>query len=393
MKRIVILGSTGSIGQNAMSVVAAHPDEFEIVGLSTNQSVEKLEKQIRQFRPRAVAVANPHSAKQLDERLKNTVDLDILVGQDGIVALAEMTEADLILEGMGGSIGLIPTLSAIRAGNDLAFVNKEVLVMGGSLVLEAAKKNNVQLLPVDSEISAVFQCLQTYLKNDQRPCKEEINRLILTASGGPFRDTPISELSHVTLEQALKHPNWNMGKKITIDSATMMNKGLEVIEAKLFFDLDLSQVEVLIHAESIIHSMVEFIDGSILAQLGVADMRVPIQYALTYPKRLPNPAPRLDFSQIQELHFAPPDLSRFPCLKHAYTAAEVGGTLPAVLSMADEVAVDAFLKRQIGFLDIPRVLGQVLNAHVVIHEPSLDDILTSVHWAEITTKEKISHVT
>ena len=393
MKRIVILGSTGSIGQNAMSVVAAHPDEFEIVGLSTNQSVEKLEKQIQQFRPRAVAVANPHSAKQLDERLKNTVDLDILVGQDGIVALAEMTEADLILEGMGGSIGLIPTLSAIRAGNDLAFVNKEVLVMGGSLVLEAAKKNNVQLLPVDSEISAVFQCLQTHLKNDQRPCKEEINRLILTASGGPFRDTPISELSHVTLEQALKHPNWNMVKKITIDSATMMNKGLEVIEAKLFFDLDLSQVEVLIHAESIIHSMVEFIDGSILAQLGVADMRVPIQYALTYPKRLPTPAPRLDFSQIQELHFAQPDFSRFPCLKHAYTAAEVGGTLPAVLSIADEVAVDAFQKRQIGFLDIPRVLDQVLNAHVVIHEPSLDDILTSVHWAEITTKEKISHVT
>ncbi len=392
MKRIVILGSTGSIGQNALSVVSAHPDQFEIVGLSANRSIKQLESQILKFRPKLVAVADSFAAQKLKNRLNSATRTEILVGQDGIITLAKMTEADLVLEGMGGSIGLIPTLSAIKAGNDLAFVNKEVLVMGGSLVLETAKKNNVQLLPVDSEISAVFQCLQASSSRDESQIRQEIHRLILTASGGPFRQTPISELPYVKLEQALKHPNWNMGKKITVDSATMMNKGLEVIEAKWFFDLDLSQIEVLVHAESIIHSMVEFVDGSLLAQLGVADMRVPIQYALTYPQRLPNPAQRLDFSQIRKLHFEPPDFCRFPCLKLAYTAAEVGGTLPTVLSTADEVVVDAFLQQQIDFIDIPRILDQVLNAHVVIHAPSLDDILTSSHWAKTTTKQKILNI-
>ena len=391
MKRLVILGSTGSIGRNALSVVEMHPDLFEIVGLSANRSVDQLEAQVRQFRPKLVAMTTPSSAQELQKRLRGVSSTDVLTGNDGIITLAKMAEADLILEGMGGSAGLIPTLEAIEAGKDLAFVNKEVLVMGGQIVLDAARKNKVQLLPVDSEISAIFQCLQSAKLQHQSQQQQQIHRLILTASGGPFRQTPIADLQRVSPTQALKHPNWKMGSKITIDSATMMNKGLEVIEAKWFFGVDLSQIEVLIHAESIIHSMVEFIDGSLLAQLGIADMRVPIQYALTYPDRLPNPSPRLDFSQIPKLHFEKPDLQRFPCLQHAYTAAEVGGTLPTVLSQADEVAVEAFLEQRIGFMNIPRILGQVMDAHQVVAEPKLEDILESSRWAQIRTREQISN--
>lgn len=391
MKRLVILGSTGSIGRNALSVVETHPDLFEIVGLSANRSVDQLEAQVRQFRPKLVAMTTSSSAQELQKRLRGVNSTDVLTGNDGIITLAKMAEADLILEGMGGSAGLIPTLEAIEAGKDLAFVNKEVLVMGGQIVLEAARKNRVQLLPVDSEISAIFQCLQSTKLQHQGQQQQQIHRLILTASGGPFRQTPIADLHRVSPTQALKHPNWKMGNKITIDSATMMNKGLEIIEAKWFFGVDLSQIEVLVHTESVIHSMVEFVDGSLLAQLGVADMRVPIQYALTYPDRLPNPSPRLDFSQIQKLHFEKPDLQRFPCLQHAYTAAEVGGTLPTVLSQADEVAVEAFLEQRIGFMDIPRILGQIMDSHQVVDEPNLEDILESNRWAQIRTEEQISN--
>ncbi len=394
MKHLAILGSTGSIGRNALSVVEAHPDEFVVAGLAANASVDLVERQVRQFHPRLVALNNREAARQLRERLRASEgnalphnQVEVLSGAEGILAIATMEEVDVVLEAIGGSAGLLPTLEAVKSGKDLAFVNKEVLVMGGSLVMQAVKAHGVHLLPVDSEISAIFQCLSESMENNQT--HSEIHRLILTASGGPFRQTPLEELHSVTPQQALKHPNWKMGDKITIDSATMMNKGLEVIEAKWLFDMELSQIEVIIHPESIIHSMVEFVDGSLLAQLGVADMRVPIQYALTYPHRLPTPVPRLNLSQIRALHIESVDFERFPCLGHAYTAARVGGTLPTVLSGADEVVVHAFLHQQIGFMDIPHLLEEVMARHEVKRHPNLDDILAADQWAKSMAHELI----
>jgi 1-deoxy-D-xylulose-5-phosphate reductoisomerase len=387
MKTLAILGSTGSIGRSALSVVESHRDAFKVAGLAANVSVEAIARQVRQFQPRRVAMNDVNAARQLKERLKDMKNVEVLSGPKGLAAVAAMEEVDLTLEAIGGCAGLPPTLAAIKAKKDLAFVNKEVLVMCGSLVMEAVKTCGIRLLPVDSEISAIFQCLACDPDdNDQR---RKIRRLILTASGGPFRETPLRELYAATPEQALKHPNWNMGAKITIDSATMMNKGLEVIESKWFFGMDVSQIDVVVHPESVIHSMVEFIDGSVLAQLGVSDMRTPIQYALTYPNRLPSPAPRLDFSQIRALRFEPVDFDRFPCLKLAYTAAKVGGTLPTVLSSADETAVQAFLNRQIGFMDIPVILEKVIQQHDVKLHPDLDDILAADRWAKSLTHQMI----
>ena len=381
MKNIAILGSTGSIGKSALSIAKAHPDLFTISALAANTSVDLIEQQVRQFHPKLVALYDQSAANLLRRRISDLKSVEVMSGAMGISAVAKIDEAELVLEAMGGSIGLLPTLEAIEAGKDLAFVNKEVLVMCGSLVQRAAKKHNVKLLPVDSEISAVFQCLQKSFQKDR------IHKLILTASGGPFRGVSSNQLRHMTPEQALKHPNWTMGNKVTIDSATMMNKGLEVIEAKCFFELELKNIEIVVHAESIIHSMVEFVDGSMLAQLGVPDMRVPIQYALTYPDRLENPADRLDFSQIRQFNFEPPDFKRFPCLDLAYTAAEVGGTLPTVLSSSDEVVVDAFLNRQIGFMDIPAIIRRAMDPHDVVYEAELDQILEINRWArEITRK-------
>lgn len=381
MKNIAILGSTGSIGKSALSIAKTHPDLFTISALAANTSVDLIEQQVRQFHPKLVALYDQSAANLLRRRISDLKSIEVMSGAMGISAVAKIDEAELVLEAMGGSIGLLPTLEAIEAGKDLAFVNKEVLVMCGSLVQRAAKKHNVKLLPVDSEISAVFQCLPKSFQKDR------IHKLILTASGGPFRETSSNQLRHMTPEQALKHPNWTMGNKVTIDSATMMNKGLEVIEAKCFFELELKNIEIVVHAESIIHSMVEFVDGSMLAQLGVPDMRVPIQYALTYPDRLENPADRLDFSQIRQFNFEPPDFKRFPCLDLAYTAAEVGGTLPTVLSSSDEVVVDAFLNRQIGFMDIPAIIRRAMDLHDVVYEAELDQILEINRWTrEITRK-------
>ena len=387
MKHLAILGSTGSIGQNALSVVETHSDEFVVAGLAANTSIERIEQQVRQFRPRLVAVRDGGAADQLRKRLTDVKTVEVLSGSDGVSAVATMAEVDLVLEAMGGSAGLLPTLEAIQSGKDLAFVNKEVLVMCGSLIMEAAKEYGVRLLPVDSEISAIFQCLSNV---DSDGCKrDDIHRLILTGSGGPFRGTPLEQLNSVTPQQALQHPNWKMGEKITIDSATMMNKGFEVIESKWFFDVELSQIEVVIHPESIIHSMVEFVDGSLLAQLGVSDMRLPIQYALTYPCRFPSSVPRLDLSQIGALHMEPVDSEKFPCLELAYSAAKVGGTLPTVLSSADEVVVQAFLNRQIGFMDIPNYLEEVMTRHDIIFQPTLDDILAADQWARSVAHELI----
>ena len=342
---------------------------------------------MRQFRPRLVALSSEEDASRLRKRLKDVKAVEVLSGTEGISTVATMAEVDLVLDAIGGAAGLLPTLEAIQSGKDLAFVNKEVLVMCGSLIMEAAKENNVRLLPVDSEISAIFQCLSNVNGDD---CKRaDIHRLILTGSGGPFRETPLERLDSVTPQQALQHPNWKMGAKVTIDSATMMNKGFEVIESKWFFDVKLSQIEVVIHPESIIHSMVEFVDGSLLAQLGVSDMRLPIQYALTYPCRLPTSVPRLDLSQIGALHMEPVDSEKFPCLELAYSAAKVGGTLPTVLSSADEVVVQAFLSRQIGFMDIPNYLEEVMTRHDVTFQPILDDILSADQWARSVAHELI----
>ena len=387
MKHLAILGSTGSIGQNALSVVETHPDEFVVAGLAVNTSIDRTEQQVRQFRPRLVAVREEEAANQLRKRLKDVKTVEVVSGSEGVSAVATMAEVDLVLEAMGGGAGLLPTLEAIQSGKDLAFVNKEVLVMCGSLIMEAAKEHGVRLLPVDSEISAIFQCLSD-VKGDNCT-RAEIHRLVLTGSGGPFRETPSDQLNSVTPKQALQHPNWKMGKKITIDSATMLNKGFEVIESKWFFDVELSQIEVVIHPESIIHSMVEFVDGSLLAQLGVADMRLPIQYALTYPCRFPTSVPRLDLSQIGALHMEPVDSEKFPCLELAYSAAKVGGTLPTVLSSADEVVVRAFLNREIGFMDIPNYLEDLMTRHDVTFQPTLDDILAADQWAKSAAHQLI----
>ncbi len=381
MKHIAILGSTGSIGKNALDVVETHADEFKVVGLAANTDVDTLEHQVRQFRPKVAALNQPAAAARLRERLHDLKGTEVLAGAEGLHTVATMPEVEQVLDGMGGSAGLLPTFAAINAGKDIAFVNKEVMVMCGPLVMEAVRANGVNLIPIDGEMSAIFQCLE-----GARDRQVDIHKLLLTASGGPFRDTPKAALQSVTPQQALRHPNWDMGAKITIDSATMMNKGLEVIEAKWLFDVELAKIDIVIHRESIIHSMVEWADGSTLAQLGPTDMRIMIQYALTYPRRLSTPVPRLDLREMGTLHFEPVDVEKFPCISLAYTAAEVGGTLPVVLSSADEVVVSAFLNNAIGFMDIPAILQKVMDKHLVISNPMLEDILEVDQWAKSTAR-------
>ncbi len=385
MKHIAILGSTGSIGKNTLDVVETHREEFKVVALAANKDVDTLEHQVRQYRPRLAALNDANAAVCLRERLRDIKDTEILSGKEGIQAVATIDEAEQVLDGMGGSAGLLPTLAAINAGKDIAFVNKEVMVMCGSIVMEAVKRNGVNLIPIDGEMSAIFQCLE-----GARDRQVDIHQLLLTASGGPFRDVPKDKLYEVTPRQALQHPNWDMGAKITIDSATMMNKGLEVIEAKWLFDIELDNIDIVVHRESIVHSMVEWTDGSTLAQLGPTDMRIMIQYALTYPNRLSTPVPRLDLRESRTLHFEPVDKDKFPCISLAYTAAKVGGTLPVVLSSADEIVVNAFLEERIGFMDIPAILQCVMDKHDVIANPKLDDILEVDQWAKSTTHSIIS---
>ena len=388
MKHIAILGSTGSIGKNTLSVVETHADEFKVVGLAANRDVDTLEQQIRRYRPALVAVNEPTAAGVLRARIRDINGTQILAGTEGLQAVATMPQATQVLEGMGGSAGLLPTLAAINAGKDIAFVNKEVMVMAGPLVNAAVKANGVNLIPIDGEMSAIFQCLE-----GTHDPQADIHRLLITASGGPFREIPKTELYAVTPEQALQHPNWKMGQKITIDSATMMNKGLEVIEAKWLFNIELSKIDIVVHPESIVHSMVEWADGSTLAQLGPTDMRIMIQYALTYPRRLTAPVTRLDLQQARTLHFEPVDFEKFPCLSLAYTAADVGGTLPVVLSSADEVVVEAFLNADIGFMDIPAILERTMDKHTVVTEPTLTDILEADRWAKSTARSLIKNYT
>ena len=365
MKYISLMGATGSIGTQTLDIIKQHPSEFKLVALSVGQNIELTRKIIHDFQPELVSIAEKSLADKLKVEFPRIQFMD---GNDGLIEVAVYHKADILVNAVTGSIGLIPTLQAIKEGKTIAIANKETLVTAGHLVIEEAKRHKVSLLPVDSEHSAIFQALQGEKQKN-------IDKLILTASGGSFRDRSRKELENVTIEEALNHPNWSMGAKITIDSATMMNKGLEVIEAHWLFAVDYEKIDVLLHKESIIHSMIEFHDSSMIAQLGTPDMRVPIQYALSYPDRLPLPsANHLNLAQIGTLHFQEMDLERFRCLKFAYEAGKAGGTMTTVLNAANEAAVAAFLKGKISFLQIEELIERALSVHTNITSPSLFDI-------------------
>ncbi len=374
MKHLAILGSTGSIGRSTLAVVAEHPEEFAVVGLAAGKNVALLAEQIKRFRPALVSVQDDAAAARLRELVGPNPGPEILAGRAGALAVATAPGVELVVSAMVGAVGLEPTLAAIRANLPVALANKETLVAAGPLVMALAKERGVPLIPVDSEHSAIFQALQGQRRAD-------IRRLWLTASGGPFRSWEAERLGQVTAAQALKHPNWSMGPKITIDSATMMNKALEVIEASVLFGLPVDRIGVYIHPQSIIHSLVEFVDGSVIAQMGVPDMRLPIAYALTYPRRLPLNGPALDLCAIARLTFESPDTSRFPGLALGYAAAKSGGTMPAVLNAANEVAVAAFLEGRIKFLDIPRVVERTMAAHESQTLTDLEQVLAVNQWA------------
>ncbi|NTV43156.1 MAG: 1-deoxy-D-xylulose-5-phosphate reductoisomerase, partial [Syntrophobacteraceae bacterium] len=367
MKRISILGSTGSIGQSTLSVVEKFPDRFKVVALAAGNNVELLEKQVRQFKPLVVSIAGEVQAAHLKKRC-NDIDVRIVSGIEGMNQVAAVDEAEITVSAIVGTAGLVPTMAAIRAGKDIALANKEVLVTAGELVMAECRAKGVRILPVDSEHSAIFQCLQAGAGGD-------IRKIILTASGGPFRTCSKKDLKKATLAQALKHPNWNMGKKITIDSATLMNKGLEVIEARWLFGIAPEKISVLVHPQSIIHSMVEYQDGAVVAQLGMPDMRGPIAYALSYPERLMDVSPLLDLAAVGTLTFEEPDLDRFSCLAYAYDALRAGGSMPAVLSAANEIAVKYFLAETIGYSDIAPVIGATMDAHSVSSLKTVEDAL------------------
>lgn len=378
MRKISILGSTGSIGTQTLEVVE-NLENIKVMAITGNSNIDLLEKQARKFRPELVAVMDEKNAKILQDRLAD-MNIRIVSGMDGLVEAATYKDVDTVVTSVVGNIGLKPTFEAIRAGKNIALANKETLVSAGQLVMDLAKKHHIHIYPVDSEHSAIFQSLQGNGEN-------KIQRILLTASGGPFRGKKREELENVTAADALAHPNWSMGKKITIDSATLMNKGLEVMEAKWLFDVDVDQIEVLIHPQSIVHSAVEYEDGAIIAQMGEPDMRVPIQYALTYPKRVKNPFPRIDFAQRSNLTFDKPDMDTFKCLSLAYRALKTGGTLPAVLNGANEVAVARFLKGEISFLQIPALIEQTMDAYTVKYEYTLEDLLEADAWAKAYAKK------
>nr|WP_317356931.1 1-deoxy-D-xylulose-5-phosphate reductoisomerase [uncultured Tyzzerella sp.] len=379
-KNIVILGATGSIGTQALEVVE-NLKNINIVGLSTNTNIDILEKQIRKYNPMYVCVTNIEKANILKENIKDT-KTQILTGEEGLIKLATLDNVDTILNSLVGNVGLLPTIYGIRAKKHIALANKETLVSAGELVMKEAKKYNVNIYPIDSEHSAIFQCLQGN-KYD------EIEKIILTASGGPFRDH--TSLENVTLKEALNHPNWSMGKKITIDSATLMNKGLEVIEAKWLFNIDVDKIEVIIHPQSIIHSMVEYKDSAIMAQLGTPDMKVPIQYALAYPNRIKNDFEKLDLLKYNNLTFKKPDYELFPCLKYAFDAIKIGGTMPCVLNASNEIAVEYFLKEKIKFTDIPKIVYKTMEEHKNKNKLnySLEDVLQADKFARDFAKNLI----
>lgn len=377
MKRVILLGSSGSIGQSACKVARALPDKMKIVGMAVHSSTDTLRKQVEEFQPKAIAISNEESAQQFFP----PSSCRLFKGEEGLTRLVEETEADLVLVAIVGTSGLKPALAALKTGKDLAVASKEILVMAGEIMMVSARENKRLILPVDSEHNAIFQCLQ-----GAKP--EHVRRLILTASGGPFRKTPAEELSRVTVEQALRHPTWKMGKKITIDSATLFNKGLEMIEARWLFDVNIARVEVCVHPESIVHSMVEFVDRSVLAQMSRSDMGFPIQYAVTYPERVEGDLPHLNLAQLGKLTFEEPDHTRFPALRLARQAGEAGGTLPAVFNAANEVAVEKFLAGQSSFPKIWETVETVMNAHQVVDSPHLSDIVAADSWSRQQARQQ-----
>ncbi len=378
-KIISIIGSTGSIGRQTLE--AAKNLGVKVAALSANSNIELLEKQVREFKPDIVSVGNTELAKEMSCRLGDT-GVEVVWGQEGMKRVVEHSEVDTVVTSVVGTAGLIPTMHAIRHKKNIALANKETLVTAGQLVMEEAKKNNVNIFPVDSEHSAIYQCL---LGNKDK----QVEKIIITASGGPFRGKKIEELKNITPMQALKHPNWSMGNKITIDSATLMNKGLEVIEAKWLFQRDLDSIQVLVHPQSIIHSMVQYVDGSVMAQLGSPDMRIPIQLALTYPDRCQNDFNKLDFLKCPPLTFEEPDIATFKCLRLAYSSLETGGTMAAAMNAANEIAVAAFLDNRIGFTEIADTIERVMQKHNVNICPCMDDIIEVDSWARETAKQLI----
>jgi 1-deoxy-D-xylulose-5-phosphate reductoisomerase len=384
MKRLAVIGSTGSVGQSTLRVVEHLSDRFDIFALAANSAVDLLAEQTAAFRPQVVAITDAARVDEFRSRCRNrqTPVPEVVTGEAGLRQITSATDVDIVVSAVVGAAGLQPTYSAVAAGKTVALANKEAMVVAGELLCRTARLTGARLIPVDSEHSALDQCLRS-----GRP--GEVRRLILTASGGPFRETPKEQFAEVTPEQALKHPTWQMGKRITLDSATLMNKGLEVIEARWLFDIPPERIDIMVHPQSIVHSMVEFVDGSIVAQLGTADMRQPIQYALTYPDRLPSPVASLDWSAMSRLDFSLPDREKFPCIRLAYRAMEMGGTAPAVLNAADEVVVQAFLERKISFSEIPKVIAGTLEAHRVQSADGLESVMAADMWARDHARSRL----
>ncbi len=381
MKKISLLGSTGSIGLNTLDVVERNPENFQILAMSAGSNVDLFAEQIRKFKPKVAALFDTQKIATLKERVVD-LDVEILSGEEGVFKVATIPEVDVVVSGVVGKAGLLPAIEALKAGKNLALANKETLVIAGELVLKEAQKTSSKIVPIDSEHSAIFQAL-----NGEK--KERIKKIILTASGGPFRKFSLNEMENIKVKDALNHPNWEMGPKITIDSSTMMNKGLEYIEAKWLFGIE-TPVEIIVHAQSIIHSMIEFVDTSIIAQLGIPDMRVPIAYALTYPDRFECNLPSLDLATMENLTFEAPDFDRFPCLQLAFDAMEMGQTMPAVLNAANEIAVQAFLDELIPYKDIAELIRMVMHNHIPAKLNELQDVLDADQWAREETKKLIT---
>lgn len=383
MKKLAILGSTGSIGKNTLEVISRHRDRFKVTSLAARNNIETLEAQIREFKPEVVAVFDKSAAESLR---KKGLPVEILEGEQGMIEAATLDDVDMVVSAIVGSAGLLPTYEAVKAGKDIGLATKEAMVMAGNIIMSEAAKRGVSIIPVDSEHSAVFQCL------DGRD-KDEVEKIILTASGGPFIKRSAEELVNVTPAEALNHPNWDMGRKISIDSATLMNKGLEVIEAYWLFGVPVEKLGVVIHPQSIIHSMVSFIDGSVISQMSVPDMKGPISYALSYPKRLSNILPSLNLAKIKELTFEEPDLKKYPSLALTYEALNSGGTMPCVLNAANEIAVEAFLNERISFMGIPAVVADTMAEHEVLKGETIEEVISASEWARKKAEEIVNNRT
>ncbi|PID55979.1 1-deoxy-D-xylulose-5-phosphate reductoisomerase [candidate division KSB3 bacterium] len=381
-KTLSILGASGSIGLSALNVIEQFPERFTVIGLAVQRNIERLEEQIRHVHPRIVSVADDVACKHLRSRCAD-LDLEIVSGESGAVRVATHPDVEQVISAISGCAGLVPTYEAVLAGKEIALANKETLVAAGELIMAEVQERKIALVPVDSEHNAIFQSLQGHRRRD-------VQKILLTCSGGPFRQHTVEEFKTVTRADALKHPNWEMGQKITIDSATLMNKGLEVLEAHWLFGVDLSDIQVVVHPQSVIHSMVEYCDGSLIAQLGVPDMRIPIAYAMAYPERLQLNVERLDVARVGEFTFEEPDFERFPCLRYAYEAGRIGGTMPAVLNAANEIAVEAFLQERIAFPDIPRIVETVMEAHASRQLDSLDTAIDADRWAREQARHRIA---